>query len=116
MRSKTRHVLGRDRLQAAEPAFAPVERAERFCEVVGLEFRPHPLGEVQLGIGAFPEQEIGQPLLAAGADDEVDVAQVWFAGDQLGEVLAGEMREVGGAGRGIEDGVARGIIDCDAQV
>ena len=50
--------------------------AERLGEIVGLEFRPHPLGEMQFGVGAFPEQEVRQPLLAAGADDEIDVAQV----------------------------------------
>ena len=51
-----------------------VEKGERRREIVGAELRPHPFGEVELGIGAFPEQEVGQPLLAAGADDEIDVA------------------------------------------
>src|SRR5882757_9651820 len=70
--SEARHFLRRDRLQAAEAALAAMERAEGFRKIVRLEFRPHPFGEVQLGIGAFPEHEIRQPLFAAGADDEVD--------------------------------------------
>ena len=61
--------------QAAEAALAAGEGRERLGEIVGVEFGPHPLGEMQFGIGAFPEQEVGQPLLAAGADDEIDVAQ-----------------------------------------
>src|SRR5579885_93547 len=35
------------------------------------EVRPQPVGEVELRIGAVPEEEIGQPLLAAGADQQV---------------------------------------------
>jgi hypothetical protein len=38
---------------------------------------------MQFGVGALPQQEIGQPFFAAGADDEVDVAKVAFAGDEL---------------------------------
>ena len=43
-------------------------------KVVGVEVRPHPVGEVELGIGALPQQEIGQALLAASADEQIDVA------------------------------------------
>lgn len=60
-----------------------MEGGQRRGEIAGVEFGPHPLGEVQLGIGAFPQQEVGQPLLAGGADDEIDVAKTGFAGDQL---------------------------------
>ena len=77
-------------MQAAEPAFAPMERAQRFRQILAGEIRPHPVGEVQLGIGAFPEQEVRQPLFTAGADDEIDVAQAGFAGNQVREGLAGE--------------------------
>ena len=43
-------------------------------EVIAIEVRPHPIGEIELGIGALPQQEIGEPLLAAGADQQIDVA------------------------------------------
>ena len=46
---------------------------------------------MQLGIGALPQQEVGQPLFAAGADHEVDVAQPGLAGDERGKIFAAEM-------------------------
>ena len=71
---------------------------------------------MELGIGAFPEQEVGQPLLAAGADDEIDVAQARLAGDELREQLARRIGDAGKPRRGTEDRVARGIINRDAQI
>ena len=41
-----------------------------------MKVRPHPIGKRQLGIGALPEQEVGEPLLAPGADHEVYVVTV----------------------------------------
>jgi hypothetical protein len=38
---------------------------------------------MQFGVGALLQREVGQPLLAAGADDEVDVTKPAFAGDEL---------------------------------
>ena len=52
----------RQRLQAAEPALAAAERGERFGEIGRVEVGPHPVGEMQFGIGALPQQEVGQPL------------------------------------------------------
>ena len=73
-----------------------------------VEFRPHPLGEMQFGIGAFPEQEVGQPLLAAGADDEVDVAQPGLAGDELREQSRGSARSMPASlAAALQDRVAR---------
>jgi hypothetical protein len=57
--SEARSWFKQQRLQAAEAALAPMEGRKRFGEILGLEFGPHPLGEVQFGISAFPEQEIG---------------------------------------------------------
>ena len=58
-------------------------------EIARVEFGPHPLGEVQLGIGTFPEQEVRQPLLTRGADDEIDIAQTGLARDELCRLLEG---------------------------
>jgi hypothetical protein len=66
--------LGGLRLEAAEAALAAAEARERLGEVRRSEVGPHALGEVQLGLSALPQQKIGEALLAAGADDEVDVA------------------------------------------
>src|SRR5262245_53124097 len=40
------------------------------------EIGPHLGGEQQLGIGAFPQQEIAQTLLAAGADQQIYVGSI----------------------------------------
>ena len=53
---------------AAEAPVPARERIDRGSEVVLAEVRPKRLGEVELRVGALPEQEVGQPLLAAGAD------------------------------------------------
>ena len=63
-----RLVRGGQRAEAALPA---VELTHRDLEVRRAEVGPHGRREVQLGVGAFPQQEIGQPLIAAGADDDV---------------------------------------------
>src|SRR5215467_15805595 len=47
--------------------------SERRAEISGAEVGPERVDEAELGVGAFPEQEVGQPLLAAGADQEIDV-------------------------------------------
>ena len=51
-----------------------VEVGKRGAQVLGAEVRPHVSAKQQLRVGAFPEQEIREPLLAAGADQQVDVA------------------------------------------
>ena len=71
---------------------------------------------MQFGVSAFPEQKIGQTLLAAGADDEIDVAKPPLAGDEIGEHLAGEICNSRDPSGRIEDGVARGVIYRDAQM
>jgi len=50
-----------------------MELGDSGFQVGGVEVRPHPRGEDQLGVGAFPEQKIAEALLAAGTDQEVDV-------------------------------------------
>ena len=44
---------------------------QRRGQVRGVEIGPHPPREHQLRVGAFPQQEVAQPLLAAGADQQV---------------------------------------------
>src|SRR5580698_6321460 len=79
-RLEARHRLQRARFQSAKAPLAAMKGGERVGKIGRPELRPHPLGEMQLGIGAFPQQEVREPLLAAGADDEVDVAQAGLAG------------------------------------
>ena len=60
---------------AAEPPLPQPEALHRRAEMPGGEVRPGDLGKVVLGIGALPEQEVRDPELARGADDEVRVRQ-----------------------------------------
>src|SRR5581483_2596856 len=58
------------------PAEAPVAAGilgERLLKGRFAEIRPEALDKVQLGIGALPQQEIAQPLLATGANQQVDI-------------------------------------------
>ena len=62
-----------------EPVHGPVK-------VLGAEIRPRTIGEVELGVGGLPEQEVRQATLAAGADDEIDrgcVEGVEFIGEEI---------------------------------
>src|SRR5438105_2501992 len=60
-------------------AEAPLARrvvGKRGVERGGVEIGPELLAEIQLRIRRLPQQEIGDALLAAGADDEVGVGHV----------------------------------------
>ena len=57
----------------AAGALAVVEFVKGGLEIGWREIGPAFGEEDELGEGTFPEQEIGQALLAAGADEEVDV-------------------------------------------
>src|SRR5262245_35464331 len=51
----------RDRAHAAEAALAAAEIHDRCGEIVAAEVGPQHVDEAELGVGRFPEQEIGQP-------------------------------------------------------
>ena len=61
--------------RAAEAALAAPVRLQRLVELGLAERRPERLGEVQLGVGRLPEQEVRQPLLARRADQQVQLGQ-----------------------------------------
>ena len=48
---------------------------DRGREVRRPEIWPHAVGEPQLGVGAFPQQEVREALLAAGTNEEIDIGQ-----------------------------------------
>ena len=50
--------------EAAEPAFAPPEIVQRRGEIGLAEVRPQALREIEFRIGAFPQEEVGEALLA----------------------------------------------------
>jgi len=57
----------------AEPALTRGVGAERAEEVDATEGGPVGVAEVELGVGALPEQEPAEPLLARGPDDQVGI-------------------------------------------
>ena len=62
--------------QAAETALALLVFADRGFERGAVEIRPIGRHEYQFAIGRLPQQEIRQPLLAAGADDQIGIGQI----------------------------------------
>src|SRR5919201_2071187 len=50
--------------------------ADRLEQMLPVEVRPQHGREVQLRVGGLPEQEVRDPLLAGGPDDEVGVRHV----------------------------------------
>ena len=85
---------GLGRREGTEAAGAAAEISKEAGEVGWVEVGPEDWGEEKFGVGGFPEEEIGESLFAAGADEEVDGRADFVA----------------------EDGVATGIIDRQAEV
>src|SRR3954464_7588843 len=54
-----------------EPAVSAGELQQGGVERVRAEVRPQALREHELGVGGLPDEEVADPLLAAGADHEV---------------------------------------------
>ena len=61
--------------ERAEAAVAGGEAFHRLGQRRAAEIRPQRVEEQKLGIGRLPEQEVGQPVLAAGADHQVGLRQ-----------------------------------------
>src|ERR1700722_5545958 len=113
-------ILARLAAERAEAPLTPSEVLERASKAQLVEIRPQAIREVQLRVGAFPEQEVAQALLAAGADQKVDLAgrmrAVIHLVQQAIEGIGVQIRIGAGAARGLEDAVPRGVVDGDAQV
>ena len=50
-----------------------LEINDRQIQILALEVRPQGIAEIKLAVGALPQQEIAQPQLAAGADDQLRI-------------------------------------------
>src|SRR5712675_1090146 len=91
--------------------------SKRRAQFVGAKVRPQRVEEAELGVGCFPEQKVRQPLLAAGANEEIDVVcAAARARQQAGELLARRRPLEAPCRRRVGDGVARRIVDCDPQM
>src|SRR6266850_4605737 len=73
---------GRRRLRAelfagaAEPAFPAAVGVNGASQCLSVEIRPQLVGEVELGIGQLPQQEVADALLAAGTDEQIGLGRV----------------------------------------
>src|SRR5262249_28418520 len=67
---------GRETGSAAEAALALLIGTNCTQEVDLAEGRPVRVAEVELAVGALPQEEARQPDLAAGADDEIRIRQI----------------------------------------
>jgi hypothetical protein len=104
--------------QAASGSFALFKFFQHAAKIFGREIRPSLGKEAQFGEGAFPQQKIGEALFAAGANQEIDVsgAAALDFGEDVAECFAGEAGDFVKLGGGLEDGVARGIINGQAEM
>src|ERR1019366_1384575 len=91
----------------AESAPALGVLGEGLLERLAREVRPQLLAEDQLGVGRLPQQVVGEPSLAAGADDQVGIVH-------LGPIEACAELGFGGAGEaagGIDDLGASAVVE-----
>src|SRR5262245_14381988 len=101
------------------PARPPCELEQRGVERVGTEVGPQAVGEHELRVGRLPDEEVADPLLAAGPDDEVGVGQAarvqGLADRPLVDVLG---RDAGGgdAPERVHELGAAGVVPRDVEV
>src|SRR5688572_21119172 len=62
--------------RAAEAPLALAVRRDRLVERRAVEIGPQRLGEIELGVGKLPEQEVGDALLAPGADEKIGLGRI----------------------------------------
>jgi hypothetical protein len=60
-------------VEATEAAVAALVVGDGFDEMQAAEVGPEAVGDEDLGVGDLPEKEVGDALLAGGADEEVGV-------------------------------------------
>src|SRR5581483_1480548 len=79
---------------AAVAAVAAAEGRQRAIGFGGVEIGPVETADVPLGVGALPGEEVGEPVLAGRADDEIGLGQargVEMAADQrVVDLLGGD--------------------------
>ena len=104
---------------AAEPAGAAGELQERLVERLRAEVRPEAVREPQLGVRGLPDQEVADPLLAAGPDHEVRVGQARgiqrLADRTLVHLLGGDAGG-GDPPEGVHELRAAGVVPGDVEL
>src|SRR4051812_28987380 len=106
-----RSELWLDRLAATEPALPGAVLLQRGLERLAGEVGPQLVAEDELGVGGLPQQVVGQPLLAAGADHEVGVVHL----GRVQQVREGPLAPSLVARRRVEDLRARPVVEGDIE-
>ena len=65
-------------------------------EIGLVEVRPQDVGEVELGVGRLPKQEVTQSLFSAGADEQIHVTRPARCVDGLVQSDRSKASRVGG--------------------
>src|SRR5262249_33788029 len=98
------------RRKSAEAALAPGEFEDRVLERARVEVGPQDREKNEPTVRGLPHQEVGEPLLPAGANDEVgigDVGRVEIAAEHIGR----DRLRAQASGRDVGRGAARGARD-----
>src|SRR3954469_5545879 len=91
--SSLTRVSSRLRRHAPEAALAVLEVEDRLVQLAAAEVRPEHARDVELRVRDLPEEEVGDALLAGGADQEIRVRHV--GGEQpRRELLLVDLRRV----------------------
>ena len=110
---------GRDLTDIPETSLAALILRDGGLEIACGKFWPHARREHELSIRALPQEEVAEPLLATGSNEEVDVRQpircVRRSRHCLRESFPRKRATVH-ACRGIDDEIARRVVDGDAQL
>ncbi len=85
-----------------------MELLEGGAEVGGFEVGPHAGSKDQLRVGGLPQQEVAEPLLAAGSNQQVD-----FGAETLRYGLTGGR---GAATDRVQNRIAAGVVDGQPQI
>src|ERR1700722_17675285 len=105
---------------AAEAALPARELSEGVRESCGIEIRPQAVNEVQLRIGALPQQKVAQAALAAAANEQIDLrcrGLRMLSLSQEAQGLRGILeRDVAQAAPGLDEHLATRVVDGEAQV
>ena len=108
------------RIQSSEPPFPGSKIADRPTQLLRCERRPRRRREPQLRVGAFPQQEVTQSLLAPRADEQIDIRGIGCdapaAAQAPLEFHRRPARTRARGDRGSAQRITRGIVDGEAKM
>src|SRR3954463_12312671 len=99
-----------ERLRAAVSTVARGVLLDRGPQVATVVVRPQRVLEHQFGVRRLPQQEVRDALLAAGANEEIDVRHLRLV-EVAREHLVADLRRVEAAGRDVARERSRGVSD-----